>query len=161
MNMSIDNIFLLFEQLTLAVACSASWRLGSREVSISESNVTFRKVKVDRYCLPATTIHAISHMTFPAFYFSIVSYMRLLFQLQGQYCFSLKTKLPIIRAFIWKEALGAVHLNSLPCSVAFRDRYFWLAGQHRAEETSAKVTCPKSLILVNSVYTKNVASVHV
>ena len=29
---------------------------------------------MDRYCLPATTIHAISHMTFPAFDFSIVSY---------------------------------------------------------------------------------------
>ena len=29
---------------------------------------------------------------FPAFYFSIVSYMRFLFQLQGQYCFSLTTK---------------------------------------------------------------------
>ena len=42
---------------------------------------------VDRYCLLAKTIHAISHMTVPAFDFSIVSYMRLLFQLQGQYFF--------------------------------------------------------------------------
>ena len=42
---------------------------------------------MDCYSLPAKTIHAISHVTFPAFDFSIVSYMRLLFQLQGQYCF--------------------------------------------------------------------------
>ena len=60
----------LFEQLSSAVACSASH--GSREVSISECDVTCRRVKVDRYGLPATTIHAISHVTFPAFYFSIV-----------------------------------------------------------------------------------------
>ena len=36
-------------------------------------------------CLPTTAIHAISHVTFPALYFNIVSYMRLLFQLKGQY----------------------------------------------------------------------------
>ena len=52
------------------------------------------------FCLPATTIHARSHVTFPAFYFSIVSYMRLLFQLQGQYCFSLTTKQQIIRIYM-------------------------------------------------------------
>ena len=39
---------------------------------------------------------AISHVTFPAFYLSIVSCMRLLFQLQGQYCFLLTTKQQII-----------------------------------------------------------------
>ena len=66
----------------------------------SECSVTWRRVEVERYCLPATTIHAISHVTFPAFDFSIVSYIRLLFQLQGQYCFSLRTKQQIIRAFI-------------------------------------------------------------
>ena len=47
---------------------------------------------VESYCLPATTIHAITHVTFPAFDFSIASYMRLLFQLQGHYCFSLTTE---------------------------------------------------------------------
>ena len=47
---------------------------------------------MDHYCLSATTIHAISHVTFQAFDFSVVSYMRLLFQLQGQYCFSLMSK---------------------------------------------------------------------
>ena len=61
--------------------------------------------------LPATTIYAISHVTFPAFDFIIVSYIRLLFQLQGQYCFSLTTKQQIIRVFIWNEAFGVVHLN--------------------------------------------------
>ena len=93
----------VFAQLTLAVACSATCRHGSPEVLISECNVTWTTVKVkDRYCLPATTIHAISHLTFPAFDFSIVSYMRLLFQLQGQYSFSLMTKQWIIRAYISK-----------------------------------------------------------
>ena len=72
----------------LAVACSTGFHHGSREVSISECDVTWRTVKVDSYCPLATTIHAISHMTFPAFDFSSVSCMRLLFQLQGQYCFS-------------------------------------------------------------------------
>ena len=48
------------------------------------------------YCLPATTINTRSHVTFTAFGFSFVSYMRLLFQLQGQYCFSLTTKHQII-----------------------------------------------------------------
>ena len=73
----------IFEQLTLAVACSASRRHGSQEVAISECDVTWRRVKVDHYCLPAATIHAISHVTFPAFDFSVVSYMRVLFQLQN------------------------------------------------------------------------------
>ena len=86
----------VFEQLTLAVACPAS-----QKVSISECDVTWRRVKVEHYCPPATTIHLISHGTFPAFYFSIVSYMGLLFQLQGHYCFLLTTKQHIIRAFIW------------------------------------------------------------
>ena len=39
------------------------------------------------YCLPAATINAISHVTFLVFDFSIVVYVRLLFQLQGQNCF--------------------------------------------------------------------------
>ena len=56
-----------------------------REVSISKCDITWRRVKVERYNLPATAIHARSHVTFPAFYFSIVCYMRLLFQLKGQY----------------------------------------------------------------------------
>ena len=42
---------------------------------------------MEHYSLPAKTIHAKSHMTFPAFDFSIISYMRLLFQLQCMYCF--------------------------------------------------------------------------
>ena len=116
MNTSTENIVYtdftekkVFEQLTLA--CSTSHRHGSQEVSISECDVTWRTVKVDRYCLPATTTHAISHVTFPAFDFSIVSYMRLLFQLQGQYCFWLTTK----------QAIGALHLNSPPCDVTFGD----------------------------------------
>ena len=67
----------------------------------SSIDLWMRLNKKDRYCLPATTIHTISHVTFLAFYFSTVSYMRLLFQLQGQYCFSLTTKQWIIHAFIW------------------------------------------------------------
>ena len=82
----------VFEQLTLAVACSARSRHGSREVSISKCDVTWRRVKVECYCLPATTIHARSHVTFPAFYFSTLSDMSLLFQLKGQYCLSQTTK---------------------------------------------------------------------
>ena len=61
------------------------------------------------YCLPVTTIHAVAHVTFPAFDFRIVSYMRLLFEHQGRYCFSLTTKQLIICAFAWNKALGAVH----------------------------------------------------
>ena len=72
-----------FEQLTLAVACSASFCPASGEVSISECDITWTRVKVDRFCLPTITVHAISHVTFLAFCFSIVAYMRLLFQLQG------------------------------------------------------------------------------
>ena len=72
----------VFGQLTLAVACSAHSCHRSREALISECDVTLRRVKVEHYCLPTTTIHAISHVTFPAFDFSIVSYMRLLFQLK-------------------------------------------------------------------------------
>ena len=72
----------VFEQLMLAVACSARRRPASGEESISEWDVTWRTVKVELL-------------------FSIVSYMRLLFQLQGQYCFSLMTKQQIIHAFIW------------------------------------------------------------
>ena len=71
MNMNIENIVYteftkkkVFEQLTLAVACSASCRHGSQEVLISECIVTWRWVKVDRYCLPATTIHTISMWLF-------------------------------------------------------------------------------------------------
>ena len=111
MNTSIENIVYTeftkkkaFEQLTLAVACSASCRPAHGEVSISESltrNLGDLRVKVEWYFLLAISIHAISHVTFPAFYFSIVSYMRLLFQLQIQYCFSLTTKQRIIHAFIW------------------------------------------------------------
>ena len=67
----------VFEHLTLAVACSVSRHHGSREVSNSECDVTWRRVKVDRYCLPVTTVHAISHVTFPAFDFSIVIYILL------------------------------------------------------------------------------------
>ena len=89
MNMSIENIVCahgvylnnVFEQLTLALACSAS-----------ECDVTWRTVRVECYCLPAATINAISHVTFLVFDFSVVVYVRLLFQLQGQYCFSLMTK---------------------------------------------------------------------
>ena len=45
----------VFEQLTLAVACYASRSRSSPEVSISKCDVTWRRVKVERYCLPATT----------------------------------------------------------------------------------------------------------
>ena len=69
MNKSIDNIFYVDR-----VDCSVSRCYGSREVI----SVTWRRVKVECYCLPATTLHAISHVTFPAFDFSIVSYMRFL-----------------------------------------------------------------------------------
>ena len=54
-----------------------------------------------------------------------------------------------------------VHLNSPQCYVAFGDQYFWLAGQQWAEETSANVGWPKTLFLVNSVYTNNVFIAHV
>ena len=118
-------------------------------------NMEELRVKVD-CCLPATTIHAISHITFPAFDFTIVSYMRLLFQLQGQYCFLLTTKQWIIYAFIWNYALWAVYLNCSPCYVAFGDRHFSLAERRRVEETSANMSCPKTLILLNSVYTNGV-----
>ena len=58
----------VFEQLMLAVACSASRRPANQEVSIvSECDVTWRTVKVDRYCLSATTIHAISNVIFRLF----------------------------------------------------------------------------------------------
>ena len=70
-------------------------------------------------------------MTFAAFDFSFVSYMKLLFQLQGQYCFSLRTKQWIICAFIWNYALGAVHLNPPPCYVASANRHYSLAGWRR------------------------------
>ena len=63
----------VFEQLTLAVAFFTSHHPASGEISISSCDVTWRTVKVDHYCLPATTIHARSLMTFPAFNFSIVS----------------------------------------------------------------------------------------
>ena len=45
---------------------------------------------MDRYCLPATAIHTLSHVRFffLTFDFSIVPYMRLLFQLKGQYFFA-------------------------------------------------------------------------
>ena len=38
----------VFEQLSLAVACSARSHHGSREVSILECSITWRTVKVDR-----------------------------------------------------------------------------------------------------------------
>ena len=57
----------IFEQLTLAVACSASTASG--EVSISECNITLRRVKVERYSLPVTTIQTISDVNFSAFSF--------------------------------------------------------------------------------------------
>ena len=54
--------------------------------------LTLRRVKLDHYCLLATSIDGISHVTFPAFHFSIVSYMRRLYQIHGKYCFSIATK---------------------------------------------------------------------
>ena len=72
----------------LAVACSALSRHGSREVSISECDITWRTVKVELLSSRKD------------YYFSIVSCMSLLFQLQGQYCFSL-TKTMNYPAFIW------------------------------------------------------------
>ena len=84
--------------------------------------------KVERFCLPAITIHARSHMTFQACHFSIVSYMRLLFQLQGHHCFFLSTKQWIIRAFIWNSALEAFHLNCPSCYAT------WPAWRQRAEK---------------------------
>ena len=51
----------VFELLTLAVGCSASCRPASREISTSECDVTLRRVKVERYCLPATKQRDISH----------------------------------------------------------------------------------------------------
>ena len=41
----------VFEQLKLAVACSARRRPASGEVLISECDATWRTVKVDSYCL--------------------------------------------------------------------------------------------------------------
>ena len=58
----------VFEQLTLAVPCSVHSCHCSWEVSISECNVTLKRVKVDHYCLPATTIHDISRY-FSGFWF--------------------------------------------------------------------------------------------
>ena len=54
MNTSIENMYTefadkkVFEQLTLAVACSAGSRHGSPEVSIPECDITRRRVKEDR-----------------------------------------------------------------------------------------------------------------
>ena len=110
-----------------------------------ESGQCVGPFKVDCYYFPATIIHVISHVTFLAFDFSIASYMRLLFQLQGQYWVSLTTKQWIIQTFIWNWALGAFHLNSPPCYVAFGNWHLSLAGWQRVEETSAKVSCPKTL----------------
>ena len=54
MNTSIENIVYteftkkkVFEQLTLAVACSARRCPASREVMISEFDITWRRVKVE------------------------------------------------------------------------------------------------------------------
>ena len=104
----------------------------SCQLRMSGCNVTGRRVKVERYSLPATTIHMRSYMTFPAFDFSIVSYTRLLFQLQDQYCFLLMKKQQIIHTFIWNKALGAFHLNTPPYYIAFGDSQ--LAGRWRAEK---------------------------
>ena len=62
------------------LACSAPHCHGSREVSISECNVLLRRVEVHRYCVLATTIHTISHVTFLAFYYSIISILYTLVQ---------------------------------------------------------------------------------
>ena len=109
----------VFEQLTLAVACSAGRCPASREVWVSECAVTWKRVKVEHYCNPATTIHAVSHVTFPAFDFSIVSYMRLLFQLQGQYCFSLTTNnklsVHLYGTKLW--AWSTLTLLHVPCPI--------------------------------------------
>ena len=51
---------LLKREFTLAVACSTSHRPANGEVLISECNVTWRTVKVERYCLPATMERNIS-----------------------------------------------------------------------------------------------------
>ena len=143
---NIENMFVytefaerkVFKQLTLALACFARSHHGSQEVSISECNVTWTRVMVERYCLPATAIHAISNVTFPAFDFSIASY-EAPFSTSRSILF-FKTKQRIIRAFIWNQALGAVHLNSPSCYVALRNRHFSLAGRRRTEETSANVS---------------------
>ena len=79
MNTSVENIVCVHSLLKI----TASRRPDSREVSVSECDVTWRRVEVERYCLPATTQRDIS-CDFSGFDFSIVSYMRLLFQLQGQ-----------------------------------------------------------------------------
>ena len=60
-----------------------------------------------------------------AFDFSIVSYMRLLFQLQGQYCFSL-TQWRLV-----KNILGGV----VPYSVSFSKHPNTI--EHKLQETSA------------------------
>ena len=60
MNTSVENIVYteftkkkVFGQLTLAVACSASCPHSRWEVSISECDVTWRRVKVERNVLNA------------------------------------------------------------------------------------------------------------
>ena len=73
----------LFEQLTLAVACSASRRPASREISISECNVTCRRKRWNATVFRQQLATRYLTWLFPAFDFSIVSYMRLFCQLQG------------------------------------------------------------------------------
>ena len=64
----------VFEQLTLAVACSARRRPASGEISMSECDVTWRTVKVELLSSSNNYPHKIS-CDFPVFffYFSIVS----------------------------------------------------------------------------------------
>ena len=88
------------------------------------------------YCLPATTIRAISHMNFPSFDFSIVPYMSLLFQLQGQHGFLPTTRQQIMCAFTWNQALEAVHLNSPLLSSHSEINTPPLPWQLRAEKSS-------------------------
>ena len=77
------------------------------EFSFCESNSEYRS------SYGGTTVnHAISHVTFLAFDFSIVSYMRFLFQLQGQYCGT------ISGTFVWimllNERLTHIHWQKDP-----------------------------------------------
>ena len=108
MNMTSENIVYtefakkkVFEQLTLAAACSAIRYPASGEVSISECNVTWRTVKVERYCLPVTRQRDVSRDFFQLFVWVLFLTWGSFFNLEGNIFFSLTTKQQIIRVFIW------------------------------------------------------------
>ena len=99
----------------------------------------------------------ISHVTFTAFDFSIVSHMKLLFQLQGQYCFSLTTKQWIILHSYGTKLQERSTLTVLQVTSHSEIDTSPLAGWWRVEEISANMSCPKTFffLLCESPSTEN------